>query len=1429
MSKIYLLRSLFLLFAIIVAKVSIGQTTVQIGTGTDVPANTLYSPVYRFTATSTTTGSRANILYTQAELAAVGITAGASISSVSFNKTNAANFVTPATYTMYVGNTSNTALATSLTWASIMSTHTQVYTSSSFNFPLAAGWVTINFSSPFIYTGGSLEIANECSMVGNGGATDMFKWEYTTGNDTKIVGVSSATGATLNGAVAAYKQRPNIQITFTGTSACTSPPTPGTSTANPTTAVCIGTSVGLNLSGNSSGTGQTYQWQTAPSASGPWTNVGTSATSANTTISPTVTAYYQCVVTCGTSSLPSTPVQVLVNPGLAAGSYTINPTLPATSTNFQTFNAAVNALGCGIAGSVAFHVYPATYNEQVVIPQIGGASASKTITFFGHGAIISDNSLATTAERAVIKLNGADFITLDSLIINAGSGTYGYGIQLLNDADSNTISRCDINIGNTTSTSTTNYAGILINSTASAITTLGDSKCDGNTIIANNVSGGYAGIALVANGATNTINANKILKNTVTDFYLYGIYVNGNTNLLVDSNSISRPKRSTVGNFDGIYFTGVSTNCMVSRNMLSNAFKLAPASTSAMFAIYFTACDATAGNENIVANNIVFGMIGATGNQNGLLNNSSDYLKVYHNSFLLDDATAAATCDCAARGIYVQTTTVAGLDIRNNIISVSRGGVGEKQGVYFEPTSIASYTLDNNNYFITGSGTVEIGHIGTTGYTTLSSWQTGSSKEAASKTEDPMFVNASVGNLKPGSSLIDNMGTPVGITSDILSLARSTVSPDAGAYEFTTITAGLNMGVDGLVSPVISSTGCYGAAETVTVRIRNSSTAIHNFVTNPVTVNISVSGAATQSFPIVLNTGTLASNATMDVTVPTTLNMTSIGTYTFNAATVLVGDANTTNDAMPAVTRNKVFGTSGIVSVSPNSYCVTGGMPVLSATGTNGYSSLQWQSSSLPTSGFTNIASATTNPFTLTSNVTQTTYYRLLVVCKGNQADSAVVMLTYNNPSVVSTVPATRCGSGTVNLSATPSSGQSISWYAAATGGVALATGNTFTTPVISSTTTYYAAASNGGSISSTGMAASLSTATSGAGTTNFGLVFDALVPFTLTSVVVYPVSASSASGSVIIDVIDGSGTVLHTATASVTGSPAASPSPHTINLNFNILPGTNYKLRPRTMTGISGLLFEPSASAPSGNYGYPYIVPGVLSINTSTLTAAPTNTTRNDLYYYFYNWQVSTGCESARTAVLATVDCNVPITLLDFKGEKQGAINKLSWTTSTEINNAGFELQRSTDGTNFGKLGFINSKAVNGSSNLPLTYSYNDERPLLSNGYYRLKQVDKDGKSSYSPIVLIKAGRVSSLVISSIYPNPVKESLGMTILSPINDMVTVLVTDITGKVLLRKQSSVQAGSNNLQLDVKQLAAGSYFVKILCSNGCETAVQKFLK
>jgi hypothetical protein len=359
----------------------------------------------------------------------------------------------------------------------------------------------------------------------------------------------------------------------------------------------------------------------------------------------------------------------------------------------------------------------------------------------------------------------------------------------------------------------------------------------------------------------------------------------------------------------------------------------------------------------------------------------------------------------------------------------------------------------------------------------------------------------------------------------------------------------------------------------------------------------------------------------------------STTTYTvsgLNTTTGCLNSATTTQTIMPNVT----------ITASPEDICVSGSSNLaLSQLSGYGAGTIQWQSSptGLPGS-YTDIGSAV-NPQYATPVINTTTWYGVQFkngagsVCTLNPT----VEISVNNPQLLSTTPGSRCGTGSVMLGASASGGNSINWYANATGGIPLFTGTIFNTPAISSTTTYYAAASDGGSQVSTALPVAYPTATSGSGTTNFGLVFDALSSFTLQSVKVYAVSASSAAGTVTVDVIDGANTVLHTATFPVTGAPVGSISPTTLNLNFNIAPGTNLKIRPG-FTGITGLLFEPAASAPGGNYGYPYVVPGVLSINHGTLSAAPTNTQRLDLYYYFYDWQVVTGCESARQSVVATV-----------------------------------------------------------------------------------------------------------------------------------------------------------------------------------------------
>lgn len=327
--------------------------------------------------------------------------------------------------------------------------------------------------------------------------------------------------------------------------------------------------------------------------------------------------------------------------------------------------------------------------------------------------------------------------------------------------------------------------------------------------------------------------------------------------------------------------------------------------------------------------------------------------------------------------------------------------------------------------------------------------------------------------------------------------------------------------------------------------------------------------------------------------------------------------------------------TAGVIT--SNSAELTWNTPIPSPAGYDIYFST---TNSTPTSGTQpNIQNFVGNSTTIQSLNPQTRYYVWIRSnCGGSTglwSIAPVSLTTKCQPlSIVSTTGATACNN-TAQLTATADSGADITWYDAPVGGNVVGAGPIFTTPVINSTTDYWVSASTGTGNMMTGKAAYSASPSSGAGTTNFGLLFNALNVFTLEQVTLYPVSAAGAVGTVTIDLIDSSGNVLNSKTVNVTGAPTSSPLANVVDLNFVVFPGTNYKLRLGGITGVTGLLFDPTANAVSGSQGYPFGIANVLSITSSTLTA--NNTPRLDLYYYFYNWKTSTKCESARTMVTVT------------------------------------------------------------------------------------------------------------------------------------------------------------------------------------------------
>lgn len=187
-----------------------------------------------------------------------------------------------------------------------------------------------------------------------------------------------------------------------------------------------------------------------------------------------------------------------------------------------------------------------------------------------------------------------------------------------------------------------------------------------------------------------------------------------------------------------------------------------------------------------------------------------------------------------------------------------------------------------------------------------------------------------------------------------------------------------------------------------------------------------------------------------------------------------------------------------------------------------------------------------------------------------------------------------------------------------------------------------------------------------------------------------------------------------------------------------------------------------------------------------------------------------------------------LPIRTTPLKGERKDNKNVLSWTTQTEQNNKGFEIQRSVDGSNFSTVGFVRSKAINGNSTSNIDYEFEDMKPFTGNGYYRMKQIDNDGKLMYSNILLLKGLKMQNVALS-IYPNPVESSLNMVINSPENNKVILYVSDVAGRIIMRKIQQLVSGDNTVSLNIARFTKGEYTIKAVSENEGQTVVRKFVK
>jgi gliding motility-associated-like protein len=751
------------------------QTDINIGQSTSGNSNTGYPcPLQDYYE-----GTRTQYLYRASELHAAGMNAGV-ISGLKYKVLNLNGTDTIEQYTIKIGTTTDTSLSNSI-WVPITN---QVF--GPVNYLPQTGTNVLPFFSGFFWNGTDNIVVEICNGAPDSDTrltyTNNPEVPYTTGlpfngsHTYRSDGLNYLCGTTSTANTGTMTTRPDVIFSWTPAVACTGTPTAGTATASSST-VCMNGQVTISLSGTTIASGIKYQWQKSTDNT-TWTNSPNDTTNRLVT-TQTATSYYRCNVTCVTSNTTVTTNAVTVTSPLAvSGVFNINKALPTGGNNFASFNDAYNFIKCGINNAVVFNVAPGSgpYTEQLLITPVPGASATNTITFNGNGNTLT--FAGTSSAPAVIRLSDADYFTFNNLVIKTSGTSNGWGVHLTNDADYNSIRNCTFLLDSTASV--TSNAGIVISSSLTSVTTTGEAKCDFNIFADNIINGGYYGIALTGSNTFANGN-NKVTGNKISNFYSYGIYVTGSFNTLIENNTISRPARTGVGTFYGIYFTNLSTKANVTRNIISNPFGGAPNSTSAAYGIYFSSTDALAQLENVVSNNLMYNYTGK-GDAYGIYNSGSDNVWYYHNTIALDGASTTATT-YTARGFH-QTSKADGIEFLNNLISVTRSGGGSKYCIYFATLTGTIHANRNDYYLAATGGTSNVGYYGANNAALLN-WQTASSQDSNSVSSNPLFVSVSTGNYQPANASIDNRGLPVNITVDINNAVRSASTPDIGAYEFT--------------------------------------------------------------------------------------------------------------------------------------------------------------------------------------------------------------------------------------------------------------------------------------------------------------------------------------------------------------------------------------------------------------------------------------------------------------------------------------------------------------------------------------------------------------------------------------------------------------------------------------------------------------------
>ncbi|MFM9951660.1 MAG: T9SS type A sorting domain-containing protein [Saprospiraceae bacterium] len=172
-----------------------------------------------------------------------------------------------------------------------------------------------------------------------------------------------------------------------------------------------------------------------------------------------------------------------------------------------------------------------------------------------------------------------------------------------------------------------------------------------------------------------------------------------------------------------------------------------------------------------------------------------------------------------------------------------------------------------------------------------------------------------------------------------------------------------------------------------------------------------------------------------------------------------------------------------------------------------------------------------------------------------------------------------------------------------------------------------------------------------------------------------------------------------------------------------------------------------------------------------------------------------------------------LPIELVSFTATPKSKTVQLDWRTASELNNAFFEIERSSNGRDFENIGKV---AGAGTSQTPHNYEFTDLLPLNDWNYYRLRQVDFDGQFSFSPVEAVFMGKSGAEIRLLVFPNPANNELNLKTDRLLQAGDRIEIYDYTGRQVLNVSASDAVSA---PIAVSQLPAGTYIVRLRTADG----------